>query len=199
MTDAKSAWRDTSERFSSLGTKLKLHYEQQRGADADQSKAEVRDALHKLTGALEDAFEAIGTAARDDAVKSDVKQVGQSLVSALGATFSEVSAEVQRAFANRGGATDRTSPETPSTATEPATAGPAATEPAATEPAATEPTTGPASTGPATAAPGGAPAATPPAADGEPAPGSTGAAAPGTGSSGPHGEQPPRVEPWGTP
>jgi hypothetical protein len=112
MTDAKSAWHEAGERFGSLGTKLKLHYEQQRGQEADQTKAEVRDAMHKLTGALEDAFEAIGTAARDDAVKTDVKQVGQSLATALGATFSQVSAEVQRQFANRtnGPATSR--PET---------------------------------------------------------------------------------------
>jgi Flp pilus assembly pilin Flp len=130
MTDAKSAWHDTSERFSSLGTKLKLHYEQQRGADAEESKAEVRDALKRLSGALEDAFEAIGTAARDDAVKTDVKQVGQSLVTALGATFSEVSAEVQRAFASRGGAGGA------STAGEPSSTVPATPESSTAEPAA---------------------------------------------------------------
>ena len=101
MTDAKSAWHETGERFSSLGAKLKAHYEHQRGQEVDQSKAEVREALHRLTGALEDAFDAIGTAARDDEVKSDVKQVGQSLVTALGATFSEVSTEVQRVFTSK--------------------------------------------------------------------------------------------------
>jgi hypothetical protein len=121
MTDAKSAWHEASERLGSLGTKLKTHYEQQRGQDVDQAKAEVRDALHRLTGALDDAFDAIGTAARDDAVKSDVKQVGQSLVVALGATFSEVSAEVQRTFASRtGGGTGQTLPSpAPTTGTEP--------------------------------------------------------------------------------
>jgi Flp pilus assembly pilin Flp len=103
MTDAKSAWHEAGERFTSLGTKLKVHYEQQRGQDTDQAKAEVRDALHRLTNALDDAFDAIGTAARDDAVKGDVKQVGQSLVTALGATFSQISAEVQRQYAARTG------------------------------------------------------------------------------------------------
>lgn len=111
MTDAKSAWHEASERFGSLGTKLKLHYEQQRGQEADQAKAEVRDAMRKLTSALEDAFEAIGTAARDDAVKTDVKQVGQSLATALGATFSQVSAEVQRQFATRTGRPATSQPE----------------------------------------------------------------------------------------
>jgi hypothetical protein len=121
MTDAKSAWHEASERLGSLGTRLKTHYEQQRGQDVDQAKAEVREALHRLTGALDDAFDAIGTAARDDAVKSDVKQVGQSLVAALGATFSEVSAEVQRTFANRtGGGTGQARPSpAPTTGAEP--------------------------------------------------------------------------------
>ena len=110
MTDAKSAWHETGERFSDLSAKLKLHYEQQRGQETDQAKAEVREALQKLTGALEDAFETIGAAARDDAVKSDVKQVGQSLVTALGATFSQISAEVQRQFASRTGGSGSQSP-----------------------------------------------------------------------------------------
>jgi hypothetical protein len=103
MTDAKSAWHEASERFGSLGSKLKTHYELQRGQEADEAKAEVKDALHRLSGALEDAFEALGKAAKDDAVKTDVKQVGQSLATALGATFTEVSGELQRAFAKRGG------------------------------------------------------------------------------------------------
>ena len=85
MTDAKSAWHEASERFGSLGSKLKTHYELQRGQEADEAKAEVKDALHRLSGALEDAFEALGKAAKDDAVKTDVKQVGQSLATALGA------------------------------------------------------------------------------------------------------------------
>jgi Flp pilus assembly pilin Flp len=103
MTDAKSAWHEASERFGSLGSKLKTHYELQRGQEADEAKAEVKDALHRLSGALEDAFEALGKAAKDDAVKTDVKQVGQSLATALGATFTEVSGELQRAFTKRGG------------------------------------------------------------------------------------------------
>jgi Flp pilus assembly pilin Flp len=169
MTDAKSAWHETGERFSGLGAKLKLHYEQQRGQEADQAKAEVREALQKLTGALEDAFEAIGTAARDDAVKSDVKQVGQSLVTALGATFSQISAEVQRQFASRTGGSG-----SQSTASTPPTAGAeAATAPPAGEPpvAGSEPST-------TTESPVGP-------TDG--------------GTEGDGGTESPKVEPWGTP
>ena len=148
MTDAKSAWREASERFGNLGTKLKTHYEQQRGQEADEAKAEVKDALHRLSGALEDAFEARGAAAKDDGVKSDVKQVGQSLATALGATFTEVSGELQRAFAKRGGPSsgDEPAPAEPApaettTGTTPATSGttaPADSSPSHEPPAATE-------------------------------------------------------------
>ncbi|HET9656732.1 MAG TPA: hypothetical protein VFP72_15375 [Kineosporiaceae bacterium] len=165
MTDARSAWHETGERFSSLGAKLKQHYEQQRGTDAEQSKAEVRDALKRLSGALEDAFEAIGSAARDDAVKSDVKQVGQSLVGALGVTFNEVSAEVQRAF-NRGEKGEK----------------------AAGAPA-----------GPGSPAPQEPQDVSPPADPGEAGSGATGPAAQGPGDQPTSADQPPKVEPWGTP
>lgn len=186
--DAKSAWHETGERFNSLGAKLKLHYEQKRGQDADQSKAEVRDALHRLTGALDDAFEAIGTAARDDAVKSDVKQVGQSLVTALGATFNQISAEVQRQYAARtgqgtpsAGGTGPAGETAPGTSAEPPVTGSATST--LTEPPA--PGSAPASEGPSTEAPASeGPSTEAPNIEGE---------------SKPDGGQPPKVEPWGTP
>lgn len=199
MTDAKSAWHEAGERFNSLGAKLKTHYEHQRGQDADQAKAEVRDALRRLTAALDDAFEAIGTAARDEAVKGDVKQVGQSLVTALGATFSQVSAEVQRQFAARsggsGGSGDQSATDTgpapgPATGTEPAPAPSAEPPTAGSEPSTlTEP---PAST--ATGSEAEAATVDEPATGDGPATGSTAAA-----DKDEDGQQPPRVEPWGTP
>jgi hypothetical protein len=180
MTDAKSAWNDAGDRLSGLGLKLKLHYEQQRGMDSAEAKAEMRDALHRLTAAMDGAFEAIGTAARDDAVKSDVKQVGQSLATALGATFTQVSGELQRAF-GKGGPGDAGEPEPGAPAA--GTPGAAAPEPAAAPEAAPE-AAAPEAAGPEAAAP-------------EPE-----AAAPEAGSGGaPDGENggTPKVEPWGTP
>jgi hypothetical protein len=180
MTDAKSAWHEAGERFNSLGTKLKTHYEQQRGQDADQAKAEVRDALHRLTAALDDAFEAIGTAARDDAVKGDVKQVGQSLVTALGATFSQVSAEVQRQFASRTGGPGDQSGAGPATGTPPATAQPGEPPVSGTDPSTlTEP-----------------PASTAAAPESET---TTVDESAGKAEGKDEGDQPPKVEPWGTP
>jgi len=98
MADSRSAWNDAGERLSGLGLKLKLHYEQQRGEEGEQARSEVEGAVKRLADAVQDAFEAMGVAAKDQAVREDVKQVGQSLTDALNATFAEVSEEVRKAF-----------------------------------------------------------------------------------------------------
>jgi len=103
MADTKAAWDDAGRKLSGLGGKLKQHYEQQRGAESEQAKAEVEDAVKRLADVLEDAFDAIGAAAKDPAVKDDVKQVGRSLTDALGASFADLSEEVRAAFQRRRG------------------------------------------------------------------------------------------------
>jgi hypothetical protein len=92
---ARTAWEDVAGEFSGLGLKLKLHLQQARGEEAS---GEVRDALDKLASAIDDAFEAVGTAAKDPALRDDVRSVGRSLSSALGATFAEVSDDLSRLF-----------------------------------------------------------------------------------------------------
>jgi hypothetical protein len=104
MTDSRSAWNDAGERLSGLGLKLKLHYEQQRGEESEQARSEVEGAVKRLADAVQDTFEAMGAAAKDQAVREDVKQVGQSLTDALNATFAEVSGEMRKAFSRPAGA-----------------------------------------------------------------------------------------------
>jgi hypothetical protein len=53
---------------------------------------------------VQDVFDAMGEAAKDEAVRADVERVGQSLTDALSATFGEVSVEVRRAFDRKGDA-----------------------------------------------------------------------------------------------
>jgi hypothetical protein len=105
MTDAqdvRTAWRQTGDQLSGLGLKLKLHYEEQRGTDAagEQVRAqdELKDAVRKLGAAVQDAVDAMGAAAKDQAVKEDVRSVGRSLKDALGVTFAEISDELGKAF-----------------------------------------------------------------------------------------------------
>ena len=98
--DVRMAWKQAGDQLSGLGLKLKHHYEEQRGADGEQVRAqdEVKEAVRKLGAAVQDAVDAMGAAARDQSVKEDVRQVGRTLKDALGVTFSEISDELGKAF-----------------------------------------------------------------------------------------------------
>jgi hypothetical protein len=113
--DVKAAWKEAGERLSMLGTSLKTRYDERRAATpepaadaapdhepaAGGTPAPARDqfaeAAHKVTSAVQEAFEAMGTAARDPEVKDEARQVGRSLVTALSATFAEISDDLRRA------------------------------------------------------------------------------------------------------
>lgn len=103
MAEVRAAWNETGDKLTELGRKLKVHYDAQHGGEHEQTRQELVDAARRLGSAVQDAFEAIGTAARDKAVQDDVKQVGQSLAEALGATLGQAAEEVRRAFSERKG------------------------------------------------------------------------------------------------
>ncbi|MDQ1286602.1 MAG: hypothetical protein QG622_167 [Actinomycetota bacterium] len=103
MADVRAAWNETGDKLSELGRKLKVHYDEQHGSEGQQTREELAEAARRLGGAVQDAFEALGTAARDKSVQDDVKQVGQSLAEALGATLGQATDELKRAFSERKG------------------------------------------------------------------------------------------------
>lgn len=91
MSDARAKWEQVGDQMSELGLKLKLHFEQAAaGAERSEEEDRVREALHTLGDTVEQAFNALSTAARDDAVRTDVKDVGRSVVDALEASFAEL-------------------------------------------------------------------------------------------------------------
>jgi len=96
--ETKQAWNEVASEFSGLGLKLKLHLEAAR-ADRDAQDDvghRVVPALDRLARAIDDAFDAVGEAAKDEAVREDVRKVGRTLSDALGATFSEVGDDLNR-------------------------------------------------------------------------------------------------------
>ena len=145
MADARSAWNDAGERLGELGKKLKSHYEEQHGTEGAQTKEDLADAAKRVGSAVQDAFEALGAAAKDKSVKADVKQVGQSVYEALGATFGQVSEEVRRAFAERKG--DTVYDHVPAADDDPGTPDPV-TRTSTSEPASPPPTSDPGPAGP---------------------------------------------------
>ncbi len=72
MTQVKQTWTELGDRLESLGLKLKMHLEQ-------SSDGVLPEALAKLGESVKGTFEAAGNAIKDDAVKADVREVGQLL------------------------------------------------------------------------------------------------------------------------
>ncbi|HET6950675.1 MAG TPA: hypothetical protein VFI47_09880 [Acidimicrobiales bacterium] len=96
MADTKQAWSEVADRLGELGLKLKLHYEQTaEGREADGS---VKKALEELRDAVDGAFDAVGNAVGDPAVKDDARDVASALRAALSTTFSEVSDDLRGCF-----------------------------------------------------------------------------------------------------
>ena len=60
-------------------------------------KAEVQEAVRRLSEAAKDVFEVLGGAAKDPNVKADVKHVGNSVSTAFAATFTEIAEQVRKA------------------------------------------------------------------------------------------------------
>ena len=91
-------WNEIGERLQGLGLKLKLHFEQS-GPDA------WPDALNKLGTAMEDLFKTAGNAVQDEAVRSDVREVGHLIAGAVSNTLGTTSEEIRDWF---GGSREKT-------------------------------------------------------------------------------------------
>lgn len=91
-TQQAQQWHDLSQRVEALALKLKLHLEQSR------DDSEVTAAIARLRAAVDDAFDAAGTAVRDEAVREDVRAVGQLLGDAVTTTFAGVGDRVRDLF-----------------------------------------------------------------------------------------------------
>jgi len=61
------------------------------------AKAEVQEAVRRLSEAAKDVFEVLGGAAKDPNVKADVRHVGNSVSTAFAATFTEIAEQVRKA------------------------------------------------------------------------------------------------------
>ena len=87
MSEQTNRWSEVGERLEALALKLKLHFEQTKGNEANENA----EAFEKLRNSVNEAFEAAGNAVRDDAVKADVKEAGRLFVDAVSVTFAKVS------------------------------------------------------------------------------------------------------------
>ena len=92
---SQDTWKDVKSKVEGLGLKLKLHLEQEEDeADETARPGETRAAFEELGDKIQEAFSSFGNAAKDPAVRSDVKEIGLLLKDALQETFANVGAEV---------------------------------------------------------------------------------------------------------
>lgn len=82
MTTTNEAWAEVGDRISALCLKLKLHAEEELTDDEVCERA----GLHKLQAAVEQATDAIGDAYKDEAVRSDARDVARAVLEAVEAT-----------------------------------------------------------------------------------------------------------------
>jgi hypothetical protein len=86
-------WNEIGDRLQGLGLKLKLHFEQ-------SGPNEWPAALNKLGAAVEDLFKTAGNAVQDEAVRSDVRDVGHMLAGAVTNTLGTTTNEIRDWFAS---------------------------------------------------------------------------------------------------
>lgn len=94
---AQDRWKDVRSKVEGLGLKLKLHLEQEDDDADEREPGSTRKAFEDLGDRIEDAFEAFGNAAKDPAIRTDVKDLGLLLKDAIQDTLSGVGAEVRQA------------------------------------------------------------------------------------------------------
>ena len=92
MTGPQSTWSELASRLEALALKLKMHLAQ------SHDEEEVAEALGKLRQNMQDAIEAAGTAVKDEAVRSDVREVGKLLADAVSTTLTKVTDEIRETF-----------------------------------------------------------------------------------------------------
>jgi hypothetical protein len=102
MSDAKQSWDEVGNKFSGLGRKLKQHLDEEReGESAQEAGRDVKAALERMVDSLDDAFDALGKAAKDPEVRNDVSDAGRSLVGAIGTSLEQLGDEVRRTVERR--------------------------------------------------------------------------------------------------
>lgn len=95
MGQLEESWNDVGEQFKKLGARLKQHYDQQ-GVDAavGASEESLDEAMQRLGEGLRAAVGAVGDSVNDPGLRDDVRDAAGSLFTALGATFSELGAQI---------------------------------------------------------------------------------------------------------
>ncbi|MFT7598059.1 MAG: hypothetical protein ACI8TP_000980 [Acidimicrobiales bacterium] len=93
-TGVKQAWCNVADELAGLSLKLKYHVQEE---FSDDDGDDVKSAIDRLAEAIDDTVEAAGNAAKDPAVREDLKATGKLLTEALHTTVDEAVRGVRNA------------------------------------------------------------------------------------------------------
>jgi len=98
MGQSDEAWNDVGEQLKTLGSMFKDHYQSHEGENRVDvvSDDEVKEALRTLGDSVRTAFASIGDAIADQEIRTEARQTAGSFFDALGATFSELGADITK-------------------------------------------------------------------------------------------------------
>lgn len=94
---SQDRWQEVRAKVEGLGLKLKLHLEQEadeEGHEEGGTSSQTQAAIEEMGAKLQDAVNSLGNAAKDPAIRADLKDLGVLLRDAMNETFSTVGAEV---------------------------------------------------------------------------------------------------------
>ncbi len=92
---ADETWQELRAKVEGLGSKLKVHLEQENDAsEAGSQPGDTKAAIEEMTDKLQDALASFSNASRDPFVREDMRDIGNLLKDALNDTYQSVSSTV---------------------------------------------------------------------------------------------------------
>ena len=88
------AWRQASQHFTALGSKLRTRYQEIVGEDGP-AEEEVREAFATIGTAAQSLVDSIGESMRDPEVREQLKDATSTFFSAIGKTLSQLGDELR--------------------------------------------------------------------------------------------------------
>lgn len=111
--DAKQAWNEVAERFSSWGRHVADRYKEMgsvAGETAQESQRKLEEAAHEVSEQLNRAFAALGETLRDERAKTELKEAVRAFGDAVAVTVTETGEAIRRRVASSGPEDDASNP-----------------------------------------------------------------------------------------
>ena len=103
--DARQAWNEVGERFTSWGHHVAERYKEigsVAGETAHESQRKLEEGARELSEQLNRAFTALGDTLRDERAKTELKDAVRALADALAATVTETGEAIRRRVGSSG-------------------------------------------------------------------------------------------------